>query len=120
MFKRLNELWYMRGVDISDFWKSSCGINEEWWDIIQILAKEIKWDTDKSEQLITRIRKIGKNDKYFTVRDVKLLRKLINTQKKNGSVDLTKVAYYFPGKTIQTLKLKYNEKYIKGSVHLLP
>lgn len=81
MFKRLQELCNQAGWEVSEFWRTNSPLNEAQWAIIQTLAKEISWDTEKSEQLIKRINKIGKNSEYFTIRDTKLLRKMINSQK---------------------------------------
>ncbi|CAI2359250.1 unnamed protein product [Moneuplotes crassus] len=121
MFKRLLELCDQAGCEVSEFWRTNSLLNEAQWAIIQTLAKEISWDTEKSEHLIKRINKIGKNSENFTIRDTKLLRKMINSQKKaNLPIDFAEISYYFPGKSINTLKSKYNEKYKSGSPHLLP
>ena len=47
----------------------------------------------------------------FSVREVKLLRKLINNQKKRGYVNYSEIHDQFPGKSLKLLEKKYNEKY---------
>ena len=60
--------------------------------------------------LLKRIRKIG-NNKKFSVRDTKYLRKLINKQIKKGYTDFEEILEEFPGKTVEMLEAKYNEKF---------
>jgi hypothetical protein len=75
-----------------------------------IVSREICWKGTKNE-LLKRIRRIAfKHD--FSAREVKLLRKLVNEQKKHGYTNFEEVQYYFPGKTIEMIEAKYNEKYV--------
>jgi len=59
--------------------------------------------------LLKRIRKIG-NNCDFSVRETKLLRKLVNQQLKNGHTDFEAILEQFPGKTKGMLERKYYEK----------
>ena len=60
------------------------------------------------------MRKVA-NNPNFSARETKLLRKLINKQKKEGYLNFTQIQDDFPGKTLENLESKYNEKYL----HLL-
>ena len=61
-------------------------------------------------RLLERIRRIGRQSD-FSVRQTKLLRKLINGQIREGYTDFEAVLQYFPGKTVEMLEAKYNEKF---------
>ena len=60
--------------------------------------------------LLKRIWRVGTNTS-FSVRDKKLLRKLVNQQVREGYKDFQKILHFFPGKTIEMLEKKYNEKF---------
>ncbi|CAI2383208.1 unnamed protein product [Moneuplotes crassus] len=111
MFKRLIELCKECQVQVSDFWSSATILSSELWGILERIAAEISWSPSKLDQLLTRIKKIGKNPDKFSARDNKLLRKLVNQQKRNGYIDYQEVLYYFPGKSLETIKKKYGEKW---------
>ena len=70
----------------------------------------MKWRRNRKKDLLRRIRKIGLR-KTFSVREIKLLRKLINQQVKEGFIDFEAIHGQFPGKTIEQLKEKYNQKF---------
>ena len=97
-------------MEISHFWEKN-SIEDSYCKILKILGKEIHWNKNKLKNLLLRIKKIGKNSTKFSVRDVKLLRKLINRQKKENKIDFEAISHHFPGKSTQTLENKYNEKY---------
>ena len=79
-----------------------------------MFEEQIKWRSGPTV-LLRRIRRIGRS-KTFSVRETKLLRKLINGQKRQGYVDFEEIQDEFPGKTIEMLKKKYNEKYLYCSI----
>jgi hypothetical protein len=76
------------------------------------IREKIDWRGPKIE-LLRRIRRLGRSKK-FTVRDVKLLRKIVNQQKREGYTDFKAALYYFPGKSVEMIERKYNEKYRRG------
>ena len=76
--------------------------------ILKALKQIIKWKRN-IKSLYDRISNIYSDD--FTIRETKLLRKLINQQKKEGYIDYQAIIYHFPGKTIEACKEKYLEKY---------
>jgi hypothetical protein len=97
------------GLDIEDFWKDNEILRPQLYKLLLKVKEEINWGGPKVE-LLKRIRKLGKST-TFTVREVKLLRKLINQQKREGYTDFKAVLYYFPGKSLKMVRNKYNEKY---------
>ncbi|CAI2359788.1 unnamed protein product [Moneuplotes crassus] len=120
MYQRLIELCDQRNIEVSQLCRTSSLLDELHREIIETLASEIHWPIQKLPKLLQRIKKIGMNSNNFTVRDTKLLRKLINSQKKAKlPVDFTKISHNFPGKSIETLKAKYNEKYKSGSPNII-
>ena len=96
-------------VEISHFWKKN-QLEESHMKILKLVGKKVQWRMNKLKSLLARIQKIGRNATNFTVREAKLLRKLINQQKKDGYTDFKVVADDFPGKSIKTLKNKYYKK----------
>lgn len=110
MFIKLTELCAQEGIQVSGFWTSH-PLDSTFSKVLKMLAVKINWDCYKMKNLLARIKKIGKRAESFSAREVKLLRKLINQQKKEGFTDFQRIAYYFPGKTVETLEKKYNEKY---------
>ncbi|CAI2383005.1 unnamed protein product [Moneuplotes crassus] len=110
MFVILTELCKNSGIDISGFWTLE-SLTPVYTNILKILANKINWDCYKIKNLLARIKKIGNKSKEFSAREVKLLRKLINQQKRENYTDFSAILYEFPGKSIETLRAKYNEKY---------
>ena len=62
----------------------------------------------KLDKLLERIRKIAMNQFKFSSRDTKLFRKIVKQQKKDGYIDYEEIQYYFPGKSLDVIKKKYN------------
>ena len=109
IFIVLNKLCKNSNVEISEFWEDDEPLSEDLYDILRRLEYEIQWRSGLPI-LLRRIRRVGKNTK-FSVRDTKLLRKLINGQKKQGYINFEAVLDDFPGKTISMLQNEYNKKY---------
>jgi len=84
-------------------------VSDDLHEILRILECQLQWRSGL-HVLLRRIRRVGRNDK-FSARQTKLLRKLVNAQKKQGYIDFEEVHDYFPGKTLDMLESKYNEKY---------
>ena len=105
----LIQLWEEHWIPIDDFTNPNGETSEEMVEVLRIMKKKLEWKRSKMV-LLKRIRKIS-NNREFSVRETKLLRKLINKQKKDGYIDFQEVLFYFPGKTIDILKNKYNEKF---------
>ena len=65
-------------------------------NIFEQISKEVNFNGNKSA-FLNRIRKIGyKTD--FTLRDNKLLKKLIDVSVEYGNINLDQIEYFFPGK----------------------
>ena len=109
MFKHLYQLWRHFKIDPEKFWDDEEKLTNEMVRILKQLKDEFDWSNSKY-QLLARIRKVA-SSKTFTVRETKLLRKLVNQQTKEGEADFESVQYYFPGKSLQSLKAKYYEKF---------
>ena len=109
MFRILHKIWREKDVPPSKFWEGTEKAGPELKALLVAISQEICWKGTKNE-LLKRIRKVALK-KGFSAREVKLLRKLVNEQKKNGYTDFEEVQYYFPGKTTEMLEEKYNEKY---------
>mmetsp|Transcript_3635 Transcript_3635/g.3379 ORF Transcript_3635/g.3379 Transcript_3635/m.3379 type:complete len:83 (-) Transcript_3635:21-269(-) len=77
--------------------------------ILEQLIIEIKWRKSRKIQLLNRIRKLITKTS-FSIRDTKLLSKLVNQQRRDGHIDLESILYYFPGKTVDLLCEHYNSK----------
>ena len=116
VFRLLNVLCKEQKIPISAFMIKNHEITDMMMGILRIIKKKLNWKRSKMV-LIRRIRRIANNDK-FSVRDTKYLRKLINKQIKKGYTDFEEVLYEFPGKTVEMLEKKYNEKfnYLTGRI----
>jgi UDP-2,3-diacylglucosamine pyrophosphatase LpxH len=109
MFKLLNQTCKEKGINPSEFWVEDKKIWAAHKDILCKIRLETNWKGTKNE-LLRRIRKVALKSS-FSAREVKLLRKLVNEQKKNGYTNFEEIQYYFPGKTVEMMEEKYNEKY---------
>ena len=96
------------GLSIEQFINKEREITKEMLKVLKIIKKKIGWKRSKNI-LLQRIQKIGNNSK-FSVRENKLLRKLINQQRRNGYTSFEEILDHFPGKTIEILQTKYSEK----------
>ena len=108
IFTLLIKLWQEYDIEISDFTDKRVRPCERMTEILKTLKSELKWKRSKN-LLLKRIRKIG-NNSDFSVRENKLLRKLVNQQLKNGYADFEAILVHFPGKTSEMLEQKYYEK----------
>ena len=97
IFVLLHKLCPEHGFETTDFTHSRGEPTEEMFEVLNIIKSKLGWKRSKN-LLLTRIRKVGKNTK-FSVRETKLLRKLINQQLKDGLTDFSAVLHHFPGKT---------------------
>ncbi|CAI2382893.1 unnamed protein product [Moneuplotes crassus] len=106
MFRILRELCEAQCVSLSCFSLPKDHLSEDAGSILDELMKEVKWRTNRKEDLLRRITKYTTNS-TFSVRDGKLLRRLVRSQIKKGEVDYSSLLYYFPGKTAEQLEKEY-------------
>ncbi|CAI2383465.1 unnamed protein product [Moneuplotes crassus] len=108
MFSILRELCDTHCVPLSNF----CSVREPLVESAQLvmdkLSEEIKWRKSRKKDLLKRICKYV-NDPTFSLRDARLLRELVKSQKQKGAIDFTSLLYYFPGKTAQQLEYQYSK-----------
>ena len=109
LFIALKKFCKEKDIEISDFWKTKNSLNGNLYETLKIFEELIQWKSGP-QVLLRRIRRIGRN-KNFSVRETKLLRKLINAQRKKGYENFEEILDEFPGKTIEMLKEKYFEKF---------
>ena len=119
MFTYLQELCKNFNIEISLFWENTNRVKGDLYEILKLIEKKFNWRNGRLG-LLRRIRKIAKNSN-FSVREKKLLRKLVNQQVREGYQDFKAILHFFPGKTIEMLQRKYNEKFSylnrdKGSI----
>jgi len=70
----------------------------------------VGWIESKFKKIIVRVRNFLLKKDKFSVRDVRLLRKLVHKQKKENYLDFDEIQYYFPGKSVESIKKKYYEQ----------
>lgn len=107
MFKILHDLWDQYCVSIECFYDSDRVFSKDWDQVLNKLIEQIKWRNSRKEELLTRITKIAAN-KSFSVRDGKLLKKLVKSQSSKGEIDYKALQYYFPGKTVEMIAQEYS------------
>jgi hypothetical protein len=93
---------------MASFWIDNSKLTGTLKVILRSLCVEVDWK-DRASKLLKRIRRIGRNQD-FSVRDWKLLRKLVNQQKRAGNVNFSKLEYFFPGKSEELLQRTYTER----------
>ncbi|CAI2382756.1 unnamed protein product [Moneuplotes crassus] len=106
MFRILRELCDVHCVSLSCFSLPEDSLPKDARSVLDKLMKEVKWRTNRKEDLLKRITKYTTNS-TFSVRDGKLLRRLVRSQIKKGEVDYSSLLYYFPGKTAEQLEQEY-------------
>ena len=102
LFSKLKQLWAVRNRDISDFWIHNRGVDYLLDEILDEVLSQISYKGDK-DQLLKRIRKVARF-KTFSIRDRKLLKKLVEAQKQKHDIDLAQLEYFFPGKEIAVIE----------------
>ena len=110
MFAVLGKILKEQGIEVSEFWENDKALDEDLYEVLKVFEGQIQWKSGP-KVLLRRIRRIGRN-KTFSARETKRLRKLINSQKRYGYIDYEEIKDEFPGKSIEMLKEKYNEKYL--------
>lgn len=109
MFQQLRQLLTKCEVQIEDlFVAKSNRLKGNALLVLKEIAEIINWRSSRSD-LQKRIRKLA-SQTTFSVRDKKLLKKLVNKQRKVGEINFDDILYYFPGKSVETLKKYYYQK----------
>ncbi|CAI2384366.1 unnamed protein product [Moneuplotes crassus] len=106
MFRILRKLCDIHCVSLSCFSFPKDPLSKDVKSVLDELMKEVEWRTNRKEDLLRRIIKYTTNS-TFSVRDGKLLRRLVRSQIKKGEVDYSSLLYYFPGKTAEQLEKEY-------------
>lgn len=96
-------------MPISKFEGTKFPLSKKLMQILEDLIEEISWRRSRKQQLVQRIRKLIM-DPSFSIRDTKLLSKMVNQQRKKGYTDYQELLYYFPGKTVEMLSDHYNKR----------
>ena len=63
--------------------------------------------------MLRRIRRIARKT-TFSVRDTKLMRRLVLKQEKKGYIDFEEILCHFPGKTTKMVEDHYTKKFMKS------
>lgn len=93
-------------MEINLFYGTENELSEQLDAILTKLVYETKWRRSRKLELLQRIRKIAA-DTTFSVRDGKLLKRLVMKQLKDGEISFGDLLYYFPGKTADMLEKQY-------------
>ena len=110
MFMILKELCTNNQRNISDFWK----VDLESDLVLQKILIEVHQQTNfKGDKiyLFKRIKKLGSKQK-FSVRENKLLIKLIQLQLKSNKLDFNQIEYFFPGKSSNVLRKEIGKQLV--------
>lgn len=108
LFKILRKLCAEEGTCITNFWKDDLPLAQPEASILLELTAQVGWKRNRKIDLLKRIRRIGRKDS-FSVRETKLLRRLMNQQQKKGTNDYESVLEHFPGKTLEDILRRFNE-----------
>ena len=96
-------------VPIENFWKNDENLEGIEAEILINLTQEVNWKRKRKYDLLRRIRKIARR-KEFSVRETKMIKKLIRKQMKEGFMNFEAIKYYFPGKTAEMIKDNFLNK----------
>jgi len=109
LFQKLRDVCMQQGLEISQFLIPYKDLSFESQEVLKYLKISFDWK-GSSKDLLYRIHKVG-NNKGFSARDTKLLRKLILAQSKNqGGYDFKSLEYYFPGKSSDDISAEIANK----------
>ena len=114
MFSVLNKLLKEYDIPLSDFEGNNFPLSDRLMDVLDELISMTKWRKSRKFELLQRSRKMIMN-KTFSIRDKKLLSKLVNQQKRQGFINYEEIVYYFPGKTAKMLEIQYVNRKTNGS-----
>mmetsp|Transcript_20613 Transcript_20613/g.18254 ORF Transcript_20613/g.18254 Transcript_20613/m.18254 type:complete len:275 (+) Transcript_20613:17-841(+) len=110
MFMVLKKLCSQHGIVIDNFYKDDKPLQDVEAVVLLQLSLEIGWKKNRRCDLLKRIRRISRKT-TFSVRETKLLKKLIQDQAKEGYKNFEVVLEYFPGKTIDILKSHFIQNF---------
>ena len=96
MFAKLKELWADKGWKINEFKTLDCSSNSKLNGILDSILSQTNFKGSKV-YLLKRIQKLISIQK-FSVREVKLLKKLVETQLIGETINFKQIEYFFPGK----------------------
>lgn len=96
-------------MDIESFWKDNNKLDSARKSILYEVSRKISWKGRESK-LLKRIRSLARNKK-FSIRDGKLFNELVSKQLKYGHIDLEKILYYFPGKSLRMIENEYEKRF---------
>ncbi|CAI2383018.1 unnamed protein product [Moneuplotes crassus] len=108
LFKILRKLCETRGISIENFWKDDLPLQNLEVSVLYELTSCIGWKRNRKIDLLKRIRRIGLK-RTFSVRETKLLLKLMEVETIKEKPDYEAVLEKFPGKTLEDLMKRFNE-----------
>ena len=110
LFKTINE-WEANGkLNIAEVLKIRKRLTPAQEEVFQNLSMKVLW-RGQIRHLVIRIQSLFKRSK-FSVREFKLMRRILRTQYKDREIDYDKLLENFPGKTKEYL-VKECEEYIE-------
>ena len=83
--------------DISEFFVADCKLDSVLDTILSKVHDRINFKQSRCF-LLNRIRKVAANSE-FSIRDKRLLKKIVTAQSKSGNLNLDNIEYFFPGKS---------------------
>ena len=102
VFQILNEYLSQKGSSLSQFVKES-GVTESNQDIITSIASQTGWKR-RIKFLYKRIQKLAKDCDNFSIRDLKLFKRVLRNQLRNRSKNYHEILSHFPGKTFEVVQ----------------
>ena len=99
-----------RGRSVTEFWIGEQAIDGTLDEVLSETLNQIEFKGDKL-LLLKRIRKIASN-KDFSIREKKLMRRLIEIQSKSFNIDFDQIEYFFPGKLSEIVRKEIGEALI--------
>ena len=106
MFAKLKIYCAEKGIETKEFWNSSYPLSDSLKEVLNKLHKDTLWK-GSTKELYKRIVKLGLST--FSVRELKLLKKIVKDQTKSGKINFEELSYHLPGKSYESIKSKLIE-----------
>lgn len=101
-FDILNAHCAQKGISLQQFLTYK-GISQENDEILRHIADTLGWRR-KTDYLLLRIQKLVKDSSKFSVRDLRLFKRILRNQLRNRALNYEELLKHFPGKTFDVVK----------------
>lgn len=108
IFQIITQCCEKEGVEVIEYLRSPNRTFAKLDKIVSDIINSCAWKS-KTSNLKMRLYKLITRT-WFSARELRILKKVMKQELKNGTVDWNKIMYFFPGKTKENIMRAYNKE----------